>query len=451
MAAAFATPSSVFGLGGSATSLLSPSKKTPLSSGFLRCGATARNSLRLAGALGGRFTCFERDWLRRDLNVIGFGLIGWLAPSSIPAIDGKSFTGLFFDSIGTELAHFPTPPALTAQFWLWLVLWHLGLFITLSHVKTAATLWEINKISSPPAKEELEKNDRRRKAPRVLKMAHTLPPSLSDPSYSPISEKMDRSRIKSHKRRSLVVYHKLELTDYKLGSSDFVGNACLIETETHSKGKNHAGCITGTETRLKDIRNSLTTSKELLKVLNHVCGLQERHSSTTSLISSLRIELDRARTGVDHLIREPRSYCDEMEHFMRHFAEEKAAWKRKGRERIRDAIACVADELEVEKKLRRQTERLNKKLGKELADTKASQSKATKELEGEKRAKEILEQVSDEFAKGIGEDRALTEELKRETAIVREEVEKEREMLQFADVLREERLQMKLSEAKHQF
>lgn len=34
---------------------------------------------------------FERDWLRKDLNVIG-----WLAPSSIPVIGGKSLSGLFF-------------------------------------------------------------------------------------------------------------------------------------------------------------------------------------------------------------------------------------------------------------------------------------------------------------------------------------------------------------------
>ncbi|KAK8513346.1 hypothetical protein V6N12_052543 [Hibiscus sabdariffa] len=124
MAATFVSPLTVVGLGGTATALSSSPKKTPLSSGFLRYGVSARNPLRLAGASGGRFT-----W---DLNVIGFGLIGWLAPSSIPAIDGKSLTGLFFESIGTELAHFPTPPALTSQFWLWLVLWHLGLFITLT-------------------------------------------------------------------------------------------------------------------------------------------------------------------------------------------------------------------------------------------------------------------------------------------------------------------------------
>jgi photosystem I subunit PsaO len=64
-----------------------------------------------------RCNSFPRDWLRRDLSVIGFGLIGWIAPSSIPAINGNSLTGLFFSSIGEELAHFPTGPALTSPFW----------------------------------------------------------------------------------------------------------------------------------------------------------------------------------------------------------------------------------------------------------------------------------------------------------------------------------------------
>ncbi|XWS52813.1 hypothetical protein CRYUN_Cryun11dG0104300 [Craigia yunnanensis] len=289
----------------------------------------------------------------------------------------------------------------------------------------AATLWEINTIPSPQAKEDLEKKDRRRKAPGVTKMAHTLPPNLSDPSYSPISEKMDRARIKSHRRRASVVSQKLQVTDYKLGSLDSVGNGSVME----------------------DVSNGLATSKELLKVLNRICGLEEQHSSSMSLVSALGVELDRARVQV----REQQSNRNEIECLMRHFAEEKAAWKRKERERIRDAIACIAEELEVEKKLRRQTERLNKKLGKELADTKASLSKATKELESEKRAKEILEQVCDELARGIGEDRCTVEELKRKSAKVREEVEKEREMLQFAGVLGEERVQMKLSEAKYHF
>ncbi|MFQ6619701.1 hypothetical protein Gotur_001230 [Gossypium turneri] len=143
MAATFSSPSTVVRLG-SATSFSSPPNNTCLSSGTLfyfimnieifknselsnmsftcvkhawKSSVRGRNPLRLAGACGGKFTCFERDWLRRDFNVIGFGMIGWIAPSSIPAINGKSLTGLLFESIGTELAHFPTPPPPTSQFW----------------------------------------------------------------------------------------------------------------------------------------------------------------------------------------------------------------------------------------------------------------------------------------------------------------------------------------------
>ncbi|KAG4191701.1 hypothetical protein ERO13_A07G111400v2 [Gossypium hirsutum] len=317
--------------------------------------------------------------------------------------------------------------------------------------KLAATLWEINTIPSPQPKEVLAKKDKRRKACRVAKMAHTLAQNLSDPSYSPFSEKMDGGRVQSHRRRASIVSQKLQVTDYKLGSLGPVGSGSFMEIETHSKGKNHGGCIIGVRARLKDVSNGLATSKELLKVLNRICGLEEQHTTSMSLVSALRVEIDRARIHVDQLVQEQRSNRNEIEHLMRHFAEEKATWKRKERERIRDAVLCIAQELEVEKKLRRQTERLNKKLGKELADTAASLSKAMKDLESEKRAKEILEQVCDELARGIGEDRATVEELKRESAKVKEEIDKEREMLQFADVLREERVQMKLSEAKYHF
>ncbi|MBA0548531.1 hypothetical protein Golob_019625, partial [Gossypium lobatum] len=90
MAATFSSPSTVVRLG-SATSFSSPPNNTCLSSGFLKSSVRGRNPLRLAGACGGKFTC-------------------------IPVINGKSLTGLLFESIGTELAHFPTPPPPTSQF-----------------------------------------------------------------------------------------------------------------------------------------------------------------------------------------------------------------------------------------------------------------------------------------------------------------------------------------------
>ncbi|XP_039134002.1 photosystem I subunit O [Dioscorea cayenensis subsp. rotundata] len=127
--AAMAT-SSIAGLG--LPSLSSSHKPSSLSSGFIKSQRAARNPLSQKVTSGGRFTCFERDWLRTDLNVIGFGLIGWLAPSSIPAINGNSLTGLFFQSIGEELAHWPTGPALTSPFWLWMITWHIGLFLCLT-------------------------------------------------------------------------------------------------------------------------------------------------------------------------------------------------------------------------------------------------------------------------------------------------------------------------------
>ncbi|XP_073300019.1 photosystem I subunit O [Primulina huaijiensis] len=130
MAASMATSSTVAGLG---SALLSSSpRRLNLTSGFIKSPVPARNPLKLAKASGGKVTCFRGDWLRTDLNVIGFGLIGWLAPSSIPIINGNSLTGLFFSSIGPELAHWPTGPALTSPFWLWMITWHLGLFLCLT-------------------------------------------------------------------------------------------------------------------------------------------------------------------------------------------------------------------------------------------------------------------------------------------------------------------------------
>ena len=214
--------------------------------------------------------------------------------------------------------------------------------------------------------------------------------------------------------------------------------------------KNYDKCTIGVKNRLKEARSGLSTSKKLLKVLNQMC-LREQHSSSMPLVLALGSELDRVCHQIDQLIQEQRANQNDIEYVMKCFAEDKAAWKRREREKIHDAIKNVAEELEVEKKLRRQTERLNKKIAREMANAKASHLKVSKELEREKRAKEILEQICDELARGIGEDRAQVEELKRESAKVREEVEKEREMLQLADVLREERVQMKLSEAKYQF
>lgn len=202
---------------------------------------------------------------------------------------------------------------------------------------------------------------------------------------------------------------------------------------------------------MKDVSNALMTSKELLKIISRIWGHEDQPSSSMSLLSALHAELERARLHVNQLIQEQRSDQTEINYLMKCFAEEKAAWKNKEQQVIEAAMESFSGELEVERKLRRRFESLNKKLGRELAETKASLTKAVKELECEKRAREIMEQVCDELTQDVGGDKGEVEEIQSESAKAREEAEKEREMLQLADVLREERAQSKLSEAKYQF
>ncbi|KAH9674466.1 hypothetical protein KPL70_018462 [Citrus sinensis] len=261
---------------------------------------------------------------------------------------------------------------------------------------------------------------------------------------------MDRSGTGSHHRRSSSISQRLRLTESNGGVLDSVSNASLMEVETRSRAQTPSGSTVGVKTRLKDVSNALTTSKELLKIINRMWGQEDRPSSSMSLVSALHAELERARLQVNQLIQEQRSDQSEISYLMKCFAEEKAAWKNKEREVVEAAIESIAGELEVERKLRRRFESLNKKLGKELAETKHSLLKAVKDLDTEKRARVVIEQVCDELARDINDDKSEVEELKRESAIDLEEVEKEREMMQVADVLREERAQIKLSEAKYQ-
>ncbi|KAG2683034.1 hypothetical protein I3760_10G013100 [Carya illinoinensis] len=325
--------------------------------------------------------------------------------------------------------------------------------------KLAATLWEMNEMPSPSVREgsderRLRKEAAMRARERAARSMHSgsLPPHLSDPSHSPVSERMDRSGTGSRRRGTPSVSQRLRLSDHNhVRAVDALSNASLMEIESsRSRAQTPSASTVGGKTRLKDVSNALTTSKELLKIINRVWGHEDRPSSSMSLISALHAELERARLQVNQLIQEQRSDQTEINYLIKCFAEEKAAWKSKEQEVVEAAIESVAGELEVERKLRRRLESLNKKLGRDLAETKTSLVKAVKELESEKRAREIVEQVCDELARDVGEDKTHMEEMKRESAKIRKEAEEERGMMQLADALHEERAQMKLSEAKHQ-
>ncbi|KDP25214.1 hypothetical protein JCGZ_20370 [Jatropha curcas] len=96
----------------------------------------------------------------------------------------------------------------------------------------------------------------------------------------------------------------------------------------------------------------------------------------------------------------------------------------------RAQIIELKAELEYERKARKKGESMNKRLAKELAE--------------ERRGREALERVCEGLAKEVSSDKAEIDRMKRE-------MEEERKMLRVAEVLREERVQMKLAEAKFFF
>ncbi|XP_024011423.1 uncharacterized protein At5g41620 isoform X2 [Eutrema salsugineum] len=261
--------------------------------------------------------------------------------------------------------------------------------------KLAATLWEISDGTDPPVNSDRDclrsKKPLRNRAKKLAEISsNEFPQKSSDPKSHLGSERMIL-REDIVRRRSKIP-QKLQLIEYKTTGTNSV------------------------KTRFKNVSDGLKTSKELVKVLKRIGELGDDHKTATNrLISALICELDRARSSLKHLMSEFDAEEEEKQRL----------------------IEKLQEEAVVERKLRKRTEKMNRRLGRELAEAKETEKKMSEEMEREKRAKDVLEEVCDELARGIGDDK--------------KEMEKEREMMHIADVLREERVQMKLTEAKFEF
>lgn len=149
---------------------------------------------------------------------------------------------------------------------------------------------------------------------------------------------------------------------------------------------------------------------------------KEIGSSSSRRMRSLENALEKARAEIVEMEEEKRL----MSRKLRKVAEEKAA---------------AREELKLERHHRRELEGANGKLVKEVA-------RARQRVETERKARELMEEACEELSKEVEEDQAEVEALRRECVSMREEMEEERRMLQMAEVWREERVQMKLSDAK---
>lgn len=175
----------------------------------------------------------------------------------------------------------------------------------------------------------------------------------------------------------------------------------------------------------------------------------DRHAAAADEeISALKEELMQAHSRIHELEAESGSAKKKLDHLVRNLAEEKASWRSREHDKVRSILDAVKGDLNREKKNRQRAEVMNSKLMDELSELKSLAKQYLQDYEKERKARELMEEVCDELAKEIADDKAEVEALKKESMKIRDEVEEERKMLQMAEVWREERIQMKLVDAK---
>ena len=171
---------------------------------------------------------------------------------------------------------------------------------------------------------------------------------------------------------------------------------------------------------------------------------------SSPIVLALSEELKRALTRVQELEIAENSARKEINGLLKIYSDKRTMLRTRDQEKAQSAIVSITAELEKEKKAKRRLEMENRRLLRNLGEASKALAKAEKEVDKEREAKKLMEHVCNELAKEIGEDKAEIEELKRDNARDREEIEEERRALVLIEAWREERVQMKLNEAKLQ-
>ncbi|KAK7349465.1 hypothetical protein VNO77_06852 [Canavalia gladiata] len=193
---------------------------------------------------------------------------------------------------------------------------------------------------------------------------------------------------------------------------------------------------------------NLKTSTELLKVLNRIWSLEEQQASNMSVVKTLKIEVDRSQARIKELLREKQTNRQEVENLIKQMTVEKLVRKNKEHDRIKAAVQSMKEELEDERRLRRHSESLHRKLARELSEVKSSFSGCLRNLERERKARILLENLCDEFAKGIRDYELEVHSLRRNSDKCQVEGNNlDRLILHISEAWLDERMQMKLAQS----
>ncbi|GAU41735.1 hypothetical protein TSUD_349960 [Trifolium subterraneum] len=192
---------------------------------------------------------------------------------------------------------------------------------------------------------------------------------------------------------------------------------------------------------IEESRCNITTSTELLNVLNRIWNLEEQHVSNISAMKALKMEL----------VREKQMNMQEIEKLMKKMTMEKFFRKDKGHDRF-NVVQSLEDEIEHERRLRKHYKSLHQKLAKELSEVKSSFLGCLRNLERERKTRILLENLCNEFAKGIRDYEQEVHCLRKNSrnGYVRGD-SVDRLILHISEAWLDERAQMKLAQSDNDF
>ncbi|XWS48852.1 hypothetical protein CRYUN_Cryun13aG0112300 [Craigia yunnanensis] len=260
------------------------------------------------------------------------------------------------------------------------------------------------------------------------------------------------SSLRRHIAQTLMKHHRsIEKSNHSLQPVSPASYGSSMEVAPYNPAVTHSRSLDFRE-RIGESHYNLKMSTELLKVLNHIWSLEEQHASNISLIKALKMELDHARVRIKELLRDQQADRHEIDDLMKQIAEDTLVRKSKEQDRIHAAVQSVRDELEDERKLRKRSESLHRKLAREVSEAKASLSNALKDLERERKSRKLLEDLCDEFARGIKsyeqKVHALRQKSDEDWAGASDD---DGLILHISESWLDERMQMKLEEAQSDF
>ncbi|XP_042505424.1 uncharacterized protein At5g41620-like [Macadamia integrifolia] len=276
-----------------------------------------------------------------------------------------------------------------------------------------------------------------------------LPTHLADPSYSPPpAQPASASSLRRHVAASLMQHHQsIERNGRALQPMSPASYSSSLEVAAYNPAVTPSSSL-DLKGRHGETGYSLKTSAELLKVLNRIWSLEEQHASNIALVKALKFELSHSRTRIKELLQEQKADRQEIDDLMKQVAEDKVVMKSKEQGRIKAAVQSVRDELEDERKLRKRSESLHRKLARELSEMKSAFSKTLKELERERKARAMLEDLCDEFARGIGDYDQEARMMKQKSKDHDARDDHDLMILHISELWLDERTQMKLAEAR---